>query len=940
MTSQRTDRMAKGRGEAAADGWTGASWWTFDFHTHTPASDDYGKGPDQARLRELSPRDWLLDFMRAGIDCVVVTDHNTGQWVDRLKEANDRLRDEEPEGYRQLHLFPGVEINIHGGIHMLAVFDVDTKGSDVDRLLGAVGVSGRTAASLTTLTPVKVARTIHEHGGLAVPAHIDTERGALVELSGQSRVDLMECEWIVAAEAVNRDCLRRVEPVPPWSLVLGSDSHHRDGSSGDRHPGSHHTWIKMGRPSLEGLRLALIDGSPLSVLRSDEELGDPNEHASQVIESITIHNARYAGRSTPLESRFSPWMSAIVGGRGTGKSTIVEMLRLTLRRQDDVPEEIREDLERFATVPRHRTDVGALTPDTECVVTLLKGEGRFRLRWREDGSGAAIEEQDGDGGWIPGAGEIRERFPIRILSQKQVLALSRDPNSLLKVIDDSPLVNRADWNSRHEELQARFLRLRGELREADSRIRVRSRLLGELSDVDRQIAVFEEGGHRELLFAFGRQRKQQRVFRDRLEEMDDAERRLRELADDLGPSDVREDFFDDSREAESGALALLQKAVATHRALQLRLDGVANEFADAKENWRQEVAGSAWNRERGKTADSYAALKERLQREGVDDVADYGRLVQQKHLVEGQLAGLDAIEEQRATIMARATEVLSEIDEWRAELTRRRIAFCDGLLTGNELVRVSLVPLGDDPEAAEPEFRNRLDRTDGRLPKDILDDEGDAGMLAELYADAPGEPAHRITEMVGRVGRIKRQVVGIASGTDVPERTKWFHTHVRQLRPDQLAHFELWWPEDRLRVEYRRTDKSPFVSIVQGSPGQKSAAILALLLSHGDEPIVLDQPEDDLDNHVIHDLIVRQIRDNKRRRQVIVVTHNANIVVNGDAEQVIAMDHQGGQCIVVAPGTGSLQESAVRDEVCRVMEGGRQAFQARYKRLLRPLGHA
>ena len=932
--------MARGRGGVTTGGWAGARWWSFDFHTHTPASDDYGKGPDQARLRELSPRDWLLHFMRAEIDCVVVTDHNTGRWVDRLKEANGRLRDEEPEGYRRLHLFPGVEINTHGGVHMLAVLDVGAGGSDVDRLLGSVGISGLSAASLTTLTPVEVARSIHEQGGLAIPAHIDTERGALVELGGRSRVDLMECEWIVAAEAVNRDCLRRVEPAPSWSLVLGSDSHHPDGTFGDRHPGSHHTWVKMGRPSLEGLRLALIDGSPLSVLRSDEELGDPNEHAAQVIESIAIRRARHAGRSTPLESRFSPWMSAIVGGRGTGKSTIVEMLRLTLRRQDDVPEEIQGDLERFATVPRHRADVGALTPDTECVVTLLKGEGRFRLRWREDGSGAAIEEQHADGAWIPGAGDVRERFPVRILSQKQVLALSRDPDSLLKVIDDSPLVNRAEWDSRHEELQARFLRLRGELREADSRIRVRSRLLGELSDVDRRIAVFEEGGHRELLFAFGRQRKQQRVFRDRLEEMDGAERRLRELADDLDPSDVREDFFDDSREAESGALALLRKAVAAQRALQLRLDGVAKEFADARENWRREVAGSTWNRECGETADAYAALKERLHREGVEDVADYGGLVQEKHLIEGQLAGLDALEEQRAAIMARATGVLSEIDEWRAELTRRRIAFCDGLLTGNELVRVSLVPLGDDPGAAEPEFRSRLDRTDGRLPKDILDDEGDSGMLAELYADAPGEPGARITEIMERIGRIKRQVAGIAAGTDAPERTKWFHKHVRQLRPDQLAHFELWWPEDRLRVEYRRSVRSPFVSIVQGSPGQKSAAILALLLSHGDEPIVLDQPEDDLDNHVIHDLIVRQIRDNKRRRQVIVVTHNANIVVNGDAEQVIAMDHQGGQCVVVAPGTGSLQESAVRDEVCRVMEGGRQAFQARYKRLLGPSGDA
>ena len=107
--------------------------------------------------------------------------------------------------------------------------------------------------------------------------------------------------------------------------------------------------------------------------------------------------------------------------------------------------------------------------------------------------------------------------------------------------------------------------------------------------------------------------------------------------------------------------------------------------------------------------------------------------------------------------------------------------------------------------------------------------------------------------------------------------------------------------------------------------------MLAFLLAHGDEPLVLDQPEDDLDNHLIYDLVVRQIRENKLRRQIIVVTHNPNIVVNGDAEMLHVMDFAAGQCRVVQE--GSLQEREIRDEVCRVMEGGRDAFERRYRRL-------
>lgn len=96
--------------------------------------------------------------------------------------------------------------------------------------------------------------------------------------------------------------------------------------------------------------------------------------------------------------------------------------------------------------------------------------------------------------------------------------------------------------------------------------------------------------------------------------------------------------------------------------------------------------------------------------------------------------------------------------------------------------------------------------------------------------------------------------------------------------------------------------------------------------------MVLDQPEDDLDNHLIYGLIVRQLRENKSRRQIIVVTHNPNIVVNGDAELVHVLDVRYGQTWIVQQ--GGLQEQAVRDEICRIMEGGREAFELRYRRMM------
>ena len=132
-------------------------------------------------------------------------------------------------------------------------------------------------------------------------------------------------------------------------------------------------------------------------------------------------------------------------------------------------------------------------------------------------------------------------------------------------------------------------------------------------------------------------------------------------------------------------------------------------------------------------------------------------------------------------------------------------------------------------------------------------------------------------------------------------------------------------------MHYSLKDGRSFKPIKQASPSQKTAALLAFILSYGNEPLILDQPEDDLDNHLIYDLIVTQLREIKQERQVLIVTHNANIVVNADAENVVALDVKSGQTCIVAQ--GSLQDSSIRDEICRVLEGGKYAFDQRYKRI-------
>ncbi|MFA4974807.1 MAG: hypothetical protein WC683_19575, partial [bacterium] len=112
------------------------------------------------------------------------------------------------------------------------------------------------------------------------------------------------------------------------------------------------------------------------------------------------------------------------------------------------------------------------------------------------------------------------------------------------------------------------------------------------------------------------------------------------------------------------------------------------------------------------------------------------------------------------------------------------------------------------------------------------------------------------------------------------------------------------------------------------STGQKCTTILPILLLESESPLLIDQPEDNLDNRFIYETVVKSVSDVKKRRQLLFVTHNPNIPVLGDSERIFVLDSTGKQ--------GSLRRSGTVDE-CRedvetLLEGGREAFKLRMDR--------
>lgn len=120
------------------------------------------------------------------------------------------------------------------------------------------------------------------------------------------------------------------------------------------------------------------------------------------------------------------------------------------------------------------------------------------------------------------------------------------------------------------------------------------------------------------------------------------------------------------------------------------------------------------------------------------------------------------------------------------------------------------------------------------------------------------------------------------------------------------------------------------------SAGQKATTILSLILAYGNDPIIIDQPEDDLDNEFVYEQLVPILRDAKERRQFILATHNANIPVNGDAELIVPLEiynEAGSQKTVGGElALGSLDKRPVQAAVELILEGSVEAFKRRKER--------
>jgi ABC-type lipoprotein export system ATPase subunit/histidinol phosphatase-like PHP family hydrolase len=921
----------------------GSKWWKFDFHNHTPASLDYmgDKG--------IAPRQWLQNYRDKGIQCIVITDHNTGEWVDRLKSELERLKQEDSVAWGAVTLFPGMELSCNGGVHLKVILDPTKGTSDIEAIRGGVGYAGTQGDSdgVTTQSVENVIRTIQAAGGVACAAHVDLPKGLLVSLTDINTLrpifKLLDAVEIIDPAA---SCVQsHAAGLTGLASVLGSDSHQ------PKDIGRGYTWVKMSTPSIEGLKLALLD--PESAIRRSDEFPDyPQQLDHPKINSLKIEKLRLRQQS-PLTLHFSPSYNALIGGRGSGKSTMLECLRLGLARDNELLTEssdsaLKQSFENFKKEKTGRNQPGMMLNDSQIIVEVSKAQGdleeRYEYRWTKGPGGkfaVAVWRWDTDAWHETQLTEeqARSNFPVKIFSQKQILSLADNPQHLIQYIDDVLSDKKDAWEQRFSNRREALNSARRRVRELLDKASQKPAIELQYKEALRKATVFASSNFGEALNTYRRAGKQQRAVDEFFKQMAESVQSLQRGATEAEAfKQLTLPDFEATTPAElvekMAADALRQKMARSFDQLKELLNSMQADLDSA----RVSAETSPWHQENSAHLEKYAQIVAELKVQGFTNGEEASQAVAQEEKLKKQLGQFNAIGTELDQARQTVIREQASLDQERQELTVLRQEFLDQVLVNVPELKITLKTMADAEIGANSLREILRIEGEGTFAKDIYGENDDdpptpCGMVWDLVNPTLASSVpERLQEIKASLEELNEQVLHTKLHGKFVKKLKDMRPEVAQVVFDELA---AWFPEDAVDLQYKRHTSSSFQSLKQASAGQKTAAVLSFLLAHGSEPLLMDQPEDDLDNALVSELVVKQLRNNKSRRQMIVITHNANIVVNGDAELVMPMEFVGGQ--IVNNTAGGLQEAAVRRKICEIMEGGEVAFEQRYRRILKDI---
>lgn len=878
-----------------------AKWYKIDFHTHTPESKCF---PD----KKVTPKEWLKSAKESGINAVVVSDHNSVGWISKIEEVKSEFEDE------NFKVFYGIELCVSSDFtHFLIIFDDKMSVTEIeDAVVSNLGLLRKDWADTTINVSedrLKTLCTELREKIFVIPAHFASNKG-LGKSAENAIKKYQEFLLFSAVEVRNEEDVREYnnklknKAINKAVLITGSDnpSNRDEAQHSIEGFGKMFTWIKLSTLSFEGLRQVFIDPEHRCInWLSLQKIGvqfDPNETTYNYISGIAFEGISHM---TKMNMRFSPNLNCIVGGRGTGKSTIVDAINYGVCNEHDLS--------------KCRLLEKTLTKDAKISTYFNFGSNKpYVIKASRKGKQIVTDVEDNNG-----SVENPPEFKIDFYGQKEIFNLIDEDDNianqtmspLVKMIDDKVS---ADMYSYSDEIDSAILNMQkysDEFKSNRKKIKELPTIKAEIEKADTILKKFKASGIEES-------RKDFENIDNKIKNVE------KSFASELNAVTVAVASFEEQNRGLDNQMEALD--ISVENAIELEvieklksinqsLIEILNHKKESVETLKREYEISTTYEKREEIHRKYLNALDEVKNTGGEDI---NAIQDQLQKNKKRYDDLMSLQNEQGNIEKKIEESIDNFIDKRIELSKKRQAVIDNLKLEN--ISIKVIPLGHwarwkanlqkefgKEGTFDNDFQNLADKV---LSKDNSWEQYRAFLKFMLITDS---------------GNIEKF---LNCSTD----TRFAKLWTDKYNNDTLSSMIKVLPEDKLQIKI--IDENGEIDINEGSPGQKSAAILAFILNSGENPLIIDQPEDDLDNSLIYSLVVKSIRKMKSKRQIIIVTHNPNIPVLGDAEGIIVLERNNQGKVTFRKGkkAGCIEEKLIREGICEIMEGGEDAFRKRERK--------
>jgi DNA repair exonuclease SbcCD ATPase subunit len=616
------------------------------------------------------------------------------------------------------------------------------------------------------------------------------------------------------------------------------------------------------------------------------------------IEKIEISGGFLPG----LRVNIPQGLTCIIGARGSGKSTLAEALRFALCG--------------ISAAPKHCADLinanlagGALVAVTALAdgsnrYTITRGLKQNPLLLTSDGR--AIDTVDLDRGTF---------LPLDAYSSLEIEAIADEAlgDKRRNLLDE---LRSEQMRNIHLSLaeSARALETNADrIRSAQRSIADLTEQMEELGDVRGRLSALAPSD-RESAEDFVRLSRQQQLDQREVARLDSAEKDLKIFGETL--DQLR-------REAQKIFAARLVEERSANVDTLRRYDGVLAASMTPVEKHLSAI--------HAKIREAQATLAQA--RQGVGEIhtghsGELAKLTALNHAASQQARARASLEQQVARLEA--------LEHQRAELH----ADLNSLLERRKSLKTDHILMRDQVSTMRDEVASELQHEAGERVRIRVMRNADHMSYTQTLTDGlKGARVRNQNEILTTLMQLRpEQLAQIIQANDLDSFEELTHFGTERSRKildsfresiDPLA-LEIVAIEDRIAIELNvaTSGRPHFKDASDLSRGQKCTALLPILLARRDNPLIIDQPEDNLDNHFIFETVVNAVQRMKKRRQMIFITHNANIPVLAEAELVLVMTSDGRVGQIERHGT----VDECREQIIDLLEGGREAFRLRSKR--------